>query len=150
MSTFYNNGNYDLYLGTGAGKKLLQDIQDAKESIKIISPYLSPYLTKELINLHNKNVNIQLITSDDIKDKENIYDLILQNKYINEESVKNRVLLNKKKFIFKFLSIVTIILSATIYFFNQNIFLSIFFTFSSFCSFYFFKKIEVTAQALKK
>ena len=147
---FYNNGNYDLYLGTGAGKKLLQDIQDAKESIKIISPYLSPYLTKELINLHNKNVNIQLITSDDIKDKENIYDLILQNKYINEESVKNRVLLNKKKFIFKFLSIVTIILSATIYFFNQNIFLSIFFTFSSFCSFYFFKKIEVTAQALKK
>ncbi len=102
MSTFYNNGNYDLYLGTGAGKKLLQDIQDAKESIKIISPYLSPYLTKELINLHNKNVNIQLITSDDIKDKENIYDLILQNKYINEESVKNRVLLNKKKFIFNF------------------------------------------------
>lgn len=44
MGTFYNKAVCDFYLGQGAGKKLLEDINRARHSIKIISPYLTPGL----------------------------------------------------------------------------------------------------------
>jgi len=89
---FYNKANCDIYIGTGAGKKLLKDIRNAKETVKIVSPYLSAPLIKELIELHQTGILIELITTDFIEDffghyEKNIYKLILQNKEIDEEAV---------------------------------------------------------------
>lgn len=68
MGTFYNGANCDIYIGKGAGKKLLDDISNANRSIKIISPYLSPFLIKELIHLYTKGIDIFLVTTDNIED----------------------------------------------------------------------------------
>ena len=37
MRTFFNGANCDIYIGQGAGKKLLDDITNAKRSVKIVS-----------------------------------------------------------------------------------------------------------------
>lgn len=94
---WYNNANCDLYIGKGAGNKLVSDMENAKSSIKIVSPYLSPSLIKELIKLRNKNIDIQLITTDTIEDfygsyEKNICKLILQNRETDTESenVRNK------------------------------------------------------------
>tara|TARA_R110000868_G_scaffold405144_2_gene684149 strand:- start:64 stop:825 length:762 start_codon:yes stop_codon:yes gene_type:complete len=80
---FLNNTTCDLYMGTGAGKKLLKDIDNAKQSVKILSPFLSPSLVQKLIGLKHLGVNVQLITTDTIEDfygdrKRNIHELIHQ------------------------------------------------------------------------
>ena len=66
MGIFYNGANCDLYIGK-AGKKLLLYIKKAKESVKIISPYLSPFLIKELLDIFVKGVGIQIITTDGVE-----------------------------------------------------------------------------------
>jgi hypothetical protein len=38
---YFNNTNCDLYIGTGAGKKLLEEIARAESSVKIVSPFVS-------------------------------------------------------------------------------------------------------------
>ncbi len=65
---FFNNAKCDVYIGTGAGKKLMDEIENAKRSVKIVSPFLSPFLVKRLIRLHSKGIEVQLITTDTIKD----------------------------------------------------------------------------------
>ncbi|MDD7886839.1 phospholipase D-like domain-containing protein [Flavivirga sp. 57AJ16] len=92
---FYNGANCDIYIGKGAGKKLLNDIRNAKKSIKIVSPYLSPFLITELINFRKRNLEVQLITTDNIEDfygsyEKNIHKLIIQNKKIDKEAVEKR------------------------------------------------------------
>jgi len=54
---FLNNTNCDVYMGTGAGKKLMEDIENAKSSVKILSPFLSPFLVRKLIDLNNEKKN---------------------------------------------------------------------------------------------
>ncbi|MFC5683598.1 phospholipase D family protein [Flavobacterium sp. MAHUQ-51] len=97
MGTFYNGANCDIYIGKGAGKKLLDDISNAKKSVKIVSPYLSPFLIKQLIYLHKKGTNIQLVTTDNIEDfyghyEKNINQLIQQHqiKDLGSEIVRNK------------------------------------------------------------
>lgn len=95
MGMFYNGANCDIYIGKGAGKKLKEDLQNARRSIKIISPYLSPYLIKELINLKHRGIDVQLITVDEIEDyrksqDKNIYELIRQHRYTDEISQNKR------------------------------------------------------------
>lgn len=92
---FYNNAICDIYIGKSAGTKLLQDIRMAKSSVRIVSPYLSPFLIRELINLHSRGIKIQLITMDKIEDfnygyEKNIYKLIIQNKKVDEIAKKAR------------------------------------------------------------
>lgn len=94
---YFNGANCDIYIGKGAGKMLLDELQNAKKSIKIISPYLSPLLIKELIHLKKRNIQIQLITTDDIEDfygnyEKNIHKLIIQNKEtdIEAENLRNK------------------------------------------------------------
>ncbi len=65
---FYNGANCDIYIGKGAGKKLLNDIRNARKSVKIVSPYLSPFLITELINFRKRNLEVELITTDNIED----------------------------------------------------------------------------------
>lgn len=65
---FYNGANCDIYIGKGAGKKLLNDIRNAKKSIRIVSPYLSPFLISEIIGIRKRNLDVELITTDNIED----------------------------------------------------------------------------------
>ncbi|WP_313376660.1 phospholipase D-like domain-containing protein [Chishuiella sp.] len=97
MGTFFNGANCDIYVGKGAGKKLLDDISNAKNNIKIISPYLSPFLIKELIYLYSKGIEIHLITTDGIEDfynanEKNIHKLIIQHQIKDNaaELVRNK------------------------------------------------------------
>ncbi|WP_426276551.1 phospholipase D-like domain-containing protein [Chryseobacterium sp. S-02] len=91
---FYNNAVCDIYIGKSAGAKLLQDIRNAKRNVKIVSPYLSPSLIKELIFLHNKGINISLITSDEIEDfygnDKNINKLIVQKRHTDKKAKQSR------------------------------------------------------------
>jgi len=81
-----------IYIGRRAGTELINDIHNAKEEIKIVSPYLSPSYTKELVRLQKKGVDITLITFDKIKEGENfaVTDIIKQKKIINKKAEKTR------------------------------------------------------------
>lgn len=59
---YFNNTNCDLYIGTGAGKKLLEEIARAESSVKIVSPYVSAELIDHLIGLYKAGVSVELIT----------------------------------------------------------------------------------------
>ncbi|MBL6643252.1 MAG: phospholipase D family protein [Flavobacteriaceae bacterium] len=77
------------------GKKLLNDIRSARKSIRIVSPYLSPLLISELINFRKRNLEVELITTDNIEDfygnyVKNILQLIIQNRETNIEAVEKR------------------------------------------------------------
>ncbi len=92
---FYNGANCDIYIGKGAGKKLLIDIGNAKKSIKIVSPYLSPFLITELIKFRKRNLEVELITTDNIEDfygsyEKNIHKLINQNRETDNTAVEKR------------------------------------------------------------
>jgi len=80
---FLNHELCDLYIGKGADKKLLEEIEHAQMSVKVLSPFLSPFLVKKLIDLHYRNIDVQLITTDTFEDfyddrKCNIHELIQQ------------------------------------------------------------------------
>lgn len=92
---FYNGANCDIYIGKGAGKKLLNDMRNASKSIKIVSPYLSPFLISELISFRERRLNVELITTDNIEDfygsyERNIHKLIIQNREIDNDAVRKR------------------------------------------------------------
>lgn len=95
MGMFYNGAKCDIYIGKGAGKKLLNDIRNARQSVKIVSPYLSPFLISELINFRKRDLEVELITTDNLEDfygnyERNIHKLIIQNKKTNKEAVEKR------------------------------------------------------------
>lgn len=92
---FINKIDCDIYIGKGAGEKLLNDINNARKSVKVVSPYLSPFLIKELIKLRSRNLEVELITTDNIEDfygnnDKNIHKLIIQNTEIDEVAVEKR------------------------------------------------------------
>ncbi|MFV0553630.1 MAG: phospholipase D-like domain-containing protein [Mangrovibacterium sp.] len=93
---YYNEANCDIYIGSGAGKKLLKDINSAKESVKIISPYLSPSLIASLIQLHEQNIAVELITTNEIEDyygdyeQRNGHQLIIQERKTDHEAETKR------------------------------------------------------------
>ncbi len=68
INFFKNAVSSDIYIGRGAGKKLLHDLDNAQRSVKIISPFLSPNYVERLIQLKNKGIDVHLITSDEIED----------------------------------------------------------------------------------
>lgn len=91
----YNGAICDIYIGKRAGKKLLIDLKNAKSSIKIVSPYLSPFLISGLIELKKRNIEIELITTDNIEDfhdrsGKNIHKLILQNRETDYPALEKR------------------------------------------------------------
>lgn len=109
---YFNGASCDIYIGQGAGKKLMEELREAQKSIKIVSPYLSPSMVKELIDskARNPNLEIQLITTNEIEDfygsyEKNIYKLIVQNRHLDSQAEVQR---NRWKRISKVLLIVTI------------------------------------------
>jgi phosphatidylserine/phosphatidylglycerophosphate/cardiolipin synthase-like enzyme len=91
-------------LGRGIGGEILKEIKKAKTSVKIVSPYLSPDYIKELIRLHNKGVDITLITCDNLET--NQFSDFKSSDIIKKEKIEN---INLKK-IKKSLYIISIIL----------------------------------------
>ncbi len=92
---YYNGVKCDIYVGTGAGSRLLKDINNAEKSIKIVSPFLSPSLVKHLIRLYERNIDIELITTNNIEDyhgdyEKNIHKLIIQNRIVDTEAEEKR------------------------------------------------------------
>ena len=109
---FFNNANCDVYIGTGAGKKLMEEIESAKRSVKIVSPFLSPFLVKRLIELYSNGIDVQLITTDTIEDfygdrERNLHKLIRREVHIDGEARRIR---NKCKTLAKVLNGLTITL----------------------------------------
>lgn len=95
MGMYYNGANCDIYIGKGAGKKLLMDIRNSRKSVRIVSPYLSPSLIQELLHLQKRNINVELITTDDIEDfygnkEKNINKLIIQNRELDQLAYDKR------------------------------------------------------------
>ncbi|MCR9228836.1 MAG: phospholipase D family protein [Flavobacteriaceae bacterium] len=99
---WFNQAKCDIYMGTGAGSKLLHEIANAQHSVKISSPYLSPKLVEELIWLHKKGVAVSLITSDmldgaDRRQERSLKPLVIQQRHENERALRfhRRLLLGK-------------------------------------------------------
>ncbi|GET26140.1 phospholipase D-like domain-containing protein [Prolixibacter sp. NT017] len=116
MGMFYNGAQCDIYIGKGAGKKLMNDIRNAKKSIRVVSPFLSPFLITELISFRRRDLEVELITTDTIEDfngnrKKIIHQLINQNRETDQEAVEKR---EKWKDISKILSYITIGLLLTL------------------------------------
>jgi len=102
FSMWFNQAKCDIYMGTGAGTKLLKEIGNAQKSVKISSPYLSPKMVEELIWLHKQGIQISLITSDTLnggnhRQEKSIMPLIIQNKTVDSkaEKARNRLILLK-------------------------------------------------------
>lgn len=112
MSRTFFGAKCDIYIGTGAGKTLLEEMENATEEIKIVSPYMSPSLVNDLIYLHHQGKKINLITINDIedtKDKENIRRLIKQVKITDENAEELRKKwLNLTKILSSFIILITI------------------------------------------
>ena len=49
---YFNNAQCDVYIGWGAGKKLMSEMASARTSVRIVSPFLSEHLIGGLEELH--------------------------------------------------------------------------------------------------
>ena len=90
MITFSNKDH--IYIGKEAGKEIYEEIKNAKKSVKVVSPYLSPDYIKELIKLYKDGRKITLITCDKIETSSysdfKISDLIDKEKVFDEKADK--------------------------------------------------------------
>ncbi|MBR9704851.1 hypothetical protein GOV12_05545 [Candidatus Pacearchaeota archaeon] len=62
-----HSGDDKIYIGKNAGKELFGCIENAKKSVKVVSPYLSPNYIKTLVKLSEKGIKITLITADELE-----------------------------------------------------------------------------------
>jgi phosphatidylserine/phosphatidylglycerophosphate/cardiolipin synthase-like enzyme len=96
MESFITHvNNCEVRFGTNAGKEIEREIQSAKESVKIISPYISTKNIDILQDTHNRGVQVYLATSEGFtKNKVNeikIYrDLIHQKRITNHTNKQTR------------------------------------------------------------
>ncbi len=60
----YNIKNASFTLGRNAGRELIKDINNAKKSVFVISPYISNAYIDKLIDCHNRGVDVVLVTND--------------------------------------------------------------------------------------
>ncbi|MEQ9583045.1 MAG: hypothetical protein RIM68_12960, partial [Arenibacter sp.] len=84
----------------------MEDIENAKQSVKIVSPYLSLFLVKKLIDLYFRGIEVQLITMDNIEDfygdrQKNICQLIIQDRSIDNDAKSLRLKwVNRKRLLY--------------------------------------------------
>lgn len=109
-----NNKNCDIYIGAGSGTMIMNNIQNAEKSVKIISPYIEPEYLKILEQKYRDGLEVTLLTSSKTFQKSNkIYEFFRQTK--NED-------LNMKKN-FKSLLWLSYILFATVFFYLAYLYL---------------------------
>jgi len=117
---FQNDAKTDIYIGTGAGTKLFDEIKAAKKSVKIISPYLSASYVDQLIKLKEKGLVVGLITSDfieDYRDNRNKSSIVQQHQTILDSSKIHRDFLIKcKKWMIVSLSVIPLTFLIKLYF----------------------------------
>jgi phosphatidylserine/phosphatidylglycerophosphate/cardiolipin synthase-like enzyme len=92
---WFNQAKCDIYMGAGAGTKLLKEIGNAQRSVKISSPYLSPKMVDKLVSLHKQGIKVTLITSDKFdsrsyRQEKSIQPLVVQNRHLDEEANRMR------------------------------------------------------------
>ncbi len=56
---------FAVHIGEGVGEKLYADIENAREEVKVVSPYLSVGYLKTLARLERRGVRVTLVTSTD-------------------------------------------------------------------------------------
>jgi len=66
MYTFIQEAQTNIYIGKNAGKRVRSSIKNATSSIRIISPYLSDGLIKDLNKKQKEGIDIDLVTSSEI------------------------------------------------------------------------------------
>ena len=90
---YQNNVLCDLFIGKGAGRKMVSEIQEAEHSVRIISPYLSASLVYKLIELHRAGVDVQLVTTDAIMENSeryaNTYKQLISEEKVYDTKAKN-------------------------------------------------------------
>lgn len=92
----HSNNDY-IFLGRNAGSRLREEINTAKHSLKIISPYLTPSYVKDILKLAEKGVKVTLITANEVEtDKSGNYsdlshtDIVRQKRITNEKAREKR------------------------------------------------------------
>src|SRR3989344_5163653 len=86
----------NIFLGRKVGIELLKDIKNARKSVKIVSPYLSPSYLEELVKLKKSGVDITLVTADNLEQGESAYssfkhsDVIKQREIVDEDKIRAR------------------------------------------------------------
>jgi len=94
MKTYSNHD--EIFIGRKQGLQILNAVKNAKKSVKIVSPYLTPSYLEELVNLRKKGVQITLITSDDVEQGRGNYsnfkhsDIIKQKKIFDQQAKDKR------------------------------------------------------------
>lgn len=121
---WFNQAKCDIYMGTGAGKKLLHEIGNAQRSVKISSPYLSPKLVQELVWLHKKGVKVSLITSDTLdrngRQERSLKPLIVQHRHLDEQANVQRNRWKTFRKVLLFSSLVILILLPLLFYSTRN------------------------------
>jgi phosphatidylserine/phosphatidylglycerophosphate/cardiolipin synthase-like enzyme len=88
--------NADIYIGQKAGKRIENYLQNAKNSIKIVSPYIADDMVNLLKNKSNNGVQVAVLTSDDKRHFDNpqrsnvLKNIILQLQFVNERKKELR------------------------------------------------------------
>lgn len=84
------------YIGQNAGEELRNNIHRARNSLKIVSPYLTASYVDDLIKIAKKGVEVTLITANDVEQGDGKFsdfqhtDLIDQVRKTNEEKKEKR------------------------------------------------------------
>ena len=112
---WFNQAKCDIYMGTGAGTKLLHEISNAQHSVKISSPYLSPKLVQELICLHQKGIKVSLITSDTLdggnrRQEQSLKPLMVQQCHVDAGAQRLRQRLSFWKRVCRYGAVLTLVL----------------------------------------
>lgn len=114
MTSFYwpiGKISGELYIGKGAGKRLLRYVDNAQKSVKVFSPYMSASFISTLFDKSEQGVNVECVTQivSDTEDKQLSKDTfgldrihrrcIKQTAYVNQEkqNEKERRLRNALK-----------------------------------------------------
>lgn len=118
---YYNKAICDVYVGTGAGRKLMEELQNAKRSVKVMSPYMSPALVRKLIDLHHRDIDVKLITMDDIADfyggwQRNIHQLIIQDIFIDQEvkALRSKLIFRKRLLYLLLWTLITAVMATAV------------------------------------
>lgn len=108
MRTFSDKNH--IYIGTKAGTDIMKEIKNAKKSVKIVSPYLSPAYIQELVNLNKQGKDITLITSDNIIGRESPYSDFKVSDLVKTKRTHDKTADKKRKLLTK-LSLITTLIS---------------------------------------
>ncbi|MGL4934519.1 MAG: phospholipase D-like domain-containing protein [Cetobacterium sp.] len=77
------NISTDIYVGKGAGKKILEDFSTTKKELSIISPYIFPKTLKNILENIDSNIALNIVTSE-----ENRYTGTLVRQFLKKEKGK--------------------------------------------------------------